>query len=98
MPDADDVERHPCPRCQAQPGSPCRSHSGAVAGTYHTGRFTTVPRLAKLLRVPTPCRPRPRPALASRHPGARSRRPVGHEVLSVAGADVAIHTRPIRVR
>ncbi|MFF1358533.1 recombinase family protein [Streptomyces sp. NPDC058297] len=54
VPDADDVERHPCPRCQTQPGSPCRSRSGAVAGTYHTGRFTKVPRLAKLLRVPTP--------------------------------------------
>ncbi|MFB6963073.1 hypothetical protein ACFCYB_40460 [Streptomyces sp. NPDC056309] len=52
--DADDVERHPCPRCKADPGSPCRSRSGAVAGAYHTGRFTKVPRLAKLLRVPTP--------------------------------------------
>ncbi|MGO9077681.1 MAG: recombinase family protein [Streptosporangiaceae bacterium] len=52
--DAGDVERHPCPRCKADPGSPCRSRSGAVAGTYHTGRFTKVPRLAKLLRVPTP--------------------------------------------
>jgi DNA invertase Pin-like site-specific DNA recombinase len=52
--DADDVERHPCPRCTVQPGSPCRSRSGAVATTYHTGRFTEVPRLAKLLRVPVP--------------------------------------------
>ncbi|MFJ7495798.1 recombinase family protein [Streptomyces sp. NPDC097727] len=52
--DAGDVERRPCPKCDAQPGSPCRSRSGAVASAYHTGRFTKVPRLAKLLRVPTP--------------------------------------------
>ncbi|MGY5032224.1 zinc finger domain-containing protein [Streptomyces sp. 900116325] len=52
----DDVECHPCPRCHARPGSPCRSRSGAVAGSYHTGRFTNVPlpRLATLLGVPTP--------------------------------------------
>ncbi len=52
--DADEVEFHPCPRCDVRPGSPCRSRSGAVAGTYHTGRFTKVPRLAKRLRVQTP--------------------------------------------
>ena len=52
--DADYVERHPCPRCGAGAGSPCRARSGAVAGIYHTGRFKKVPRLAKLLRVPTP--------------------------------------------
>ncbi len=52
--DADDVEAHACPKCEAQPGSPCRSHGGAVASAYHTRRFTTVPRLKKALRVPTP--------------------------------------------
>ena len=52
--DADEVERHPCARCLVERGSPCRSRSGAVAGTYHNGRFSKVPRLAKLLRVPTP--------------------------------------------
>jgi DNA invertase Pin-like site-specific DNA recombinase len=52
--DADDVERHTCPKCDAQPGSPCRSRGGAVTSSYHTGRFTKVPRLAKRLRVPTP--------------------------------------------
>ncbi|WP_326822940.1 hypothetical protein [Streptosporangium sp. NBC_01756] len=31
-----------------------------MAGTYHTGRFTKIPRLAKLLRVITP---------ADRNPG-----------------------------
>ncbi|WP_368862006.1 recombinase family protein [Frankia gtarii] len=47
------VERHLCPRCRAEPGSPCHSRAGAVASIHHTGRFTKVPRLAKLLRMPT---------------------------------------------
>ncbi|MFL1901145.1 hypothetical protein ACJWDR_18820 [Streptomyces tauricus] len=29
--DADDVERHPWPRCGPRPGSPCRSRSAAAA-------------------------------------------------------------------
>ncbi|GAA2396194.1 hypothetical protein GCM10010404_62380 [Nonomuraea africana] len=57
--DADEVERHSCPRCDVEPGSPCRSRSGAVAGTYDTGRFTKVARLAKRLRVQTPADRRP---------------------------------------
>ncbi|MGW0819400.1 zinc finger domain-containing protein [Streptomyces viridiviolaceus] len=52
--DADDVEQHTCPKCDAQPGSPCRSRGGAVASAYHAHRFTMVPRLKKALRVPTP--------------------------------------------
>jgi hypothetical protein len=61
---ADEVERHPCPHCSVEPGSPCRSRSGTVAATYHTGRFRKVPRLAKRLRVPIP---------ADRGPGQRWR-------------------------
>ncbi|WP_443049312.1 zinc finger domain-containing protein [Streptomyces sp. NBC_00316] len=57
--DADDVERHACPKCDTQPGSPCRSRSGAVTSAYHTRRFTLVPRLKKALRVPTPADRRP---------------------------------------
>ncbi|WP_426405355.1 hypothetical protein ACN9M0_31295 [Streptomyces sp. R-07] len=49
-----DVERHPCPRCRAGLGSPCRSRSKAVAGTNHTGRFTKMSGPAKPLYVSTP--------------------------------------------
>ncbi|MFI5689576.1 recombinase family protein [Streptomyces sp. NPDC051636] len=62
--DADDVEQHTCPKCDAQPGSPCRSRGGVVASAYHTRRFALVPRLKKALRVPTP---------ADRGPGRRWR-------------------------
>lgn len=82
--DADDVERHPCPRCGVQAGSPCRSRGGAVAGAYHTGRFTKVPRLAKLLRVPTP---------ADRGPGQPWRPgtpPPAPVVEDIPGADIRI--------
>jgi hypothetical protein len=51
---AGEVERHPCPHCSVESGSPCRSRRGTVAAMYHTARFRKVPRLAKRLRVPTP--------------------------------------------
>ncbi|QKV90468.1 recombinase family protein [Streptomyces sp. NA02950] len=82
--DADDVERHPCPRCDVQPGSPCRSRGGAVASAYHTGRFTKVPRLAKLLRVQTP---------ADRGPGQPWRPgtpPPAPAAADTPGADIRI--------
>ena len=82
--DADEAERHSCPRCQVMAGSPCRSHSGAVAGIYHTGRFKKVPRLAKLLRVPTP---------ADRGPGQPWRLgtpPPAPPVTDTPGADIRI--------
>ena len=71
----DDVERHPCPRCRVEPGSPCRSRSGAVAGTYHTGRFTKVAPARQAAAGAHPGRPRPGPAVAARHTAARRRSP-----------------------
>ncbi|MFF9396194.1 zinc finger domain-containing protein [Streptomyces griseoluteus] len=82
--DADDVERQPCPRCGVQAGSPCRSRGGAVAGAYHTGRFTKGPRLAKLLRVPTPA------DRAPRQPWRPGTPPPTPGVQDTPGADIRI--------
>lgn len=82
--EADLVERHPCPKCKAAPGSSCRSRSGTVTSAYHTGRFTKVPKLAKELRVPTP---------ANRGPGQpwRPGKPVPAAVdPSLPSADIRI--------
>ncbi|GAA2470518.1 recombinase family protein [Streptomyces mauvecolor] len=82
--DADDIEQHACPKCDAQPGSPCRSRGGAVASAYHTRRFTQVPRLKKALRVPTP---------ADRSPGKPWRPgtpPPAPAVADAPGADIRI--------
>ncbi|BAS14215.1 transposon Tn552 DNA-invertase BinR [Arthrobacter sp. Hiyo8] len=56
------------PHCHVQPGSPCRSSSGAVASTYHTGRFTNVPAWRRN------CACRPRPAVDRACPGGRTPR------------------------
>ncbi|MDQ0798221.1 hypothetical protein QFZ58_006709 [Streptomyces sp. B1I3] len=63
--EADRVEHHPCPKCKAVPGSPCRSRSGVVASAYRTGRFTKVPRCQSSRRN-CGCRRPPTAAPASR--------------------------------
>ncbi|MFI1181914.1 recombinase family protein [Streptomyces sp. NPDC020799] len=51
---ADLTERHACPKCEAPAGSPCRTATGKVAASYHTGRFALVPALKAELTVKTP--------------------------------------------
>ncbi|WP_455711866.1 zinc finger domain-containing protein [Streptomyces celluloflavus] len=70
--DTGDVEQHACPKCDAQPGSPCRSRGGAVASACRTRRFAMAPRPKKALRVPTGVRGRR--SRRRRRPGARPRR------------------------
>lgn len=51
---ADAVERHPCPKCDAPAGSPCRTGGGKTAARYHTARFILVPALREELNVAVP--------------------------------------------
>ncbi|WP_436841852.1 zinc finger domain-containing protein [Streptomyces syringium] len=48
------VEREPCPRCGAAPGSACRANSGVVAVDYHTGRHAKIPGMKSgpAIRIP----------------------------------------------
>ncbi|MEU2674826.1 hypothetical protein ABZ622_39570 [Streptomyces sp. NPDC007164] len=48
------IEREPCPRCGAPPGSVCRANSGVVAVDYHTGRYAKIPMLKSgpAIRIP----------------------------------------------
>lgn len=48
------VERHPCPKCAAPAGSPCRTGGGKTAARYHTARFILVPALREELNVAVP--------------------------------------------
>ncbi|MEU9993064.1 hypothetical protein AB0E10_41170 [Streptomyces sp. NPDC048045] len=47
------IEREPCPRCRAPPGSAGRANSG-VAIDYHTGRYAKIPGLKSgpAIRIP----------------------------------------------
>lgn len=71
---AEAVERHPCPRCEAPAGSPCRTNRGTVAPSYHTARHMQVPALRNGLAIRTPrdrspgkpWSPRPEPPAAER--------------------------------
>ncbi|XVQ16109.1 NUDIX domain-containing protein [Spirillospora sp. CA-255316] len=84
-PHSDEVERRPCPRCDA----PAGSRAGAVAGSYHTGRFNKIPRLAKRLRVTTP----PTGGLGQPwRPGTPLPAPVAPEAST---ADICIGSRPL---
>lgn len=51
---ADLIEREPCPRCGAPPGSVCRANSGVVAVDHHTGRYGKIPTLKSgpAIRIP----------------------------------------------
>jgi DNA invertase Pin-like site-specific DNA recombinase len=48
------VEHHPCPKCEAPSGSPCRTRADKVAVKYHTARFILVPALREELAVAVP--------------------------------------------
>ncbi|MGW2480741.1 zinc finger domain-containing protein [Streptomyces sp. NPDC001571] len=37
--DADDVEQHACPKCDAQPGSPCRPRGGEGNSRTYTAMW-----------------------------------------------------------
>ncbi|GAA2237619.1 hypothetical protein GCM10010232_25520 [Streptomyces amakusaensis] len=78
---ADQVERHPCPKCTAPTGSPCRTGAGKVASSYHTGRFALVPALKAELTVKTP---------ADRNPGKAWKAEVAVPVAPVAVPGAAI--------
>ncbi len=80
---ADAVERHPCPKCQTPPGSPCRTRGGKTAAKYHTARFILVPALRENLAVTV---------LPDRGPGtAWKPRPV------VDAAEAPLGGAPIRI-
>ncbi|WP_405533039.1 hypothetical protein OG592_37735 [Streptomyces avidinii] len=98
------VEREPCPRCGAQPGSPCRANSGVVAVDYHTGRYGKIPALKSgpAIRIPAargpgrPWQPGPDPDLAVGAALARSGDRIGDARVSSKGQDLAGQVRLLK--
>ncbi|MET9694939.1 recombinase family protein [Streptomyces sp. NPDC006514] len=97
------IEREPCPRCGAPPGSVCRANSGVVAVDYHTGRYGKIPVLKSgpAIRIPAarvPGRtwqPGPEPELDPELL-ARAGDRIGYARVSSKGQDLAGHVRLLR--